>query len=227
MLYKLSDQWTSQTVLSRGTVKSNGIYTYIWDDVSGDTNFSQYFHKEQQVTNTTDIQQNFNGDFKIGNLRNRLLIGLDYFSRNVVDNGSGWASGRSVTPQGDVNYVDPFSGDTLAPVYLTQASVDNLLAGSEGSHSNIRNSSYSAYVSNILNFTPGLMAMVSLRADYFDSKGEKNTTEDDFNQFALSPKFGLVYQPILDKVSIFANYMNAFINVAPQLVADADGTIRA
>lgn len=224
MVYKLSDQWRSQTVFSRGNVKSNGFYTYIWDDVSGDNYFSQYFHKEQQTTNTTDIQQNFNGDFKIGNMRNRLLVGFDYFNRNVIDNGSGWASARNVTPQGDVNYVDPYSGDTLAPVYLTEASINNLLAGTEPAKSNITNSSYSAYASNILNLTPSLMAMVSLRADYFDSKGEKDSSDDDFNQFALSPKFGLVYQPIREKVSLFANYMNAFINVAPQQVADADGS---
>ena len=224
MVYKLSDQWSSQTVFSRGNVKSNGFYTYIWDDVSGDNYFSQYFHKEQQTTNTTDIQQNFNGDFKIGNMRNRLLVGFDYFNRNVIDNGSGWASARNVTPQGDVNYVDPYSGDTLAPVYLTEASVNNLLAGTEPAKSNITNSSYSAYASNILNLTPSLMAMVSLRADYFDSKGEKDSSDDDFDQFALSPKFGLVYQPIREKVSLFANYMNAFINVAPQQVADADGS---
>ncbi|MDJ1505617.1 TonB-dependent receptor [Xanthocytophaga agilis] len=224
MIYKLSSQWTSQTVLSRATVRSNGFYTYIWDDVSGDNYFSQYFHKEQQVTYTTDIQQNFNGDFKIGSLRNRVVIGLDFFNRNVIDNGSGWAYARGVTPQGDVNYVEPFSGDTLPPVYLTEASIDNILAGTEGSHSNISNSSYSIYVSDILNITPGLLIMGSLRGDYFDSKGEKSTSEDDFDQFALSPKLGLVYQPVIDKVSLFFNYMNAFINVAPQQVTDADGS---
>ncbi|SEK66564.1 TonB-dependent receptor [Parapedobacter koreensis] len=223
MLYKLSDQWTSQTVVSRGTVKSNGYYSYLWDDVAGDNYFSQIFHKEQQTTNTTDIQQNFNGDFKIGNLRNRLLIGLDYYSRNVIDNGSGWGWARSVTPQGEVDYVDPLIGEEMPPVYLTQASIENLLGGLEGTMSNIANSSYSAYFSNVLNVTPGIMAMVSLRADYFDSKGEKQVADDDFDQFALSPKFGLVYQPIRDKISLFANYMNAFINVDPQQVFDVDG----
>ena len=42
-----------------------------------------------------------------------------------------------------------------------------------------------------------------------------NAKNDGYNQTALSPKFGLVYQPILDKVSVFANYMNGFVNVAP------------
>jgi iron complex outermembrane recepter protein len=224
MIYKLSPGWTSQTVFSRGTVKSNGIYTYIWDDVAGDNDFSQYFHKENQVTNTTDIQQNFNGDFNIGQLRNRLVAGLDYFNRNVIDNGSGWAWARNVTPQGGVNYVDPFSGDTTAPVYLTSASINNLLAPLENINSNITNSSYSAYASDVVNITPGIIAMASLRADYFESKGEKSTSEDDFNQWALSPKFGLIYQILPEKVSLFANYMNAFINVAPQQVSDANGS---
>lgn len=224
MLYKISDQWTSQTVVSRGTVKSNGIYTYIWDDMGGDQYFDQYFHDEKQTTSTTDIQQNFNGDFKIGKLRNRVLIGVDFFNRNVIDNGSGWAAGRSVTPQGEVRYyVNPETLDTTAPIGLTRAAVDNLLSGMAPSNSNITNSSYSTYFSDVLNITPALSAMVSLRADYFDSKGEKEDKGDDFDQFALSPKFGLVYQPILNKLSLFGSYMNAFINVAPQSVSDADG----
>jgi iron complex outermembrane receptor protein len=89
---------------------------------------------------------------------------------------------------------------TLLPVmncrvYLAKASIDNLLAGTEGCNSNIRNSFYSAYVSNVLNITPGLIAMTSLRADYFDSKGEKFATDDDYDQFSLSPRFGLYINP--------------------------------
>lgn len=61
MLYNLSGQWSSQTVVSGGRVKSDGIYTYIWDDVSDDGKFSQYFHIEDQQSRTLDIQQNFNG----------------------------------------------------------------------------------------------------------------------------------------------------------------------
>jgi iron complex outermembrane recepter protein len=209
MLYKLSQQWSSQTVVSYGTVKSDGIYTYIWDNAPGDNWFGQDFHNEDNTTKTIDIQQNFNGDFKIGNMRNRLVVGLDYFHRDVKDNGSGWVTGRLVTPQGDVMAVEPYP----APVPLNRYSIDTLLASSGSSFSQRKNSSYSAYFSNVLNLTPGLMVMVSLRGDYFDSR-------DDYSQFAVSPKFGVVYQPILDKVSIFANYMNAFINVAPADVYD-------
>ncbi len=224
MLYRLSDKWNSQTVFSGGRVKSDGIYSYIWDDEAGDNLFAQYFHNENNVTNTIDIQQNFNGDFKIGKLRNRLLVGLDFFTRSVKDNGSGWAAGRNVTPQGEVSdYVDPYSGDITSAVSLNKPSIDNLLAGTTGTNSNIANSSYSAYVSDVLNITPKFIAMVSLRADYFDSKGEKTASDDDYSQFALSPKLGLLYQLVQDKVSVFGSYMNAFINVAPSQVFDIDG----
>ncbi|WP_214227638.1 TonB-dependent receptor [Pedobacter sp. B4-66] len=223
MLYKLSDQWTSQTVISRGNVKSDGYYTYIWDDAfegaNRDNYFDQWFHKEQQTTNTTNIQQNFNGDFKIGGLRNRVLVGLDYFSRNVISHGSGWAMVRQVTPQNSEVTVDK-DGKAIDPLFLSQALVDNAIAGAGGSSANIKNSSYSAYASNVINLTSGLMAMASLRLDYFDSKGAISDLKDDYHQLVMSPKFGLVYQPILDKVSLFANYMNAFFNVAPQEVFD-------
>lgn len=230
MLYKLSDHWTSQTVISRGNVKSDGYYSYIWDDaytemggINRDNYFDQNFHKEQQTTNTTDIQQNFNADFKIGNLRNRVLIGLDYYTRNVIDNGSGWATVRQVTPQNSEVEFDK-DGNKISPVFLTQALIDKaLVEAGGGSHTNIKNSISSAYVSNVLNFTPSLSVMASLRMDYFDSKGDMNKPKDAtdvYHQLTLSPKFGVVYQPILDKISVFANYMNAFFNVNPREVFD-------
>ena len=216
MQYKISGEWTSQTAISRGSAQSKGYYGYIFGNTGNE--FQQYIHKENQTSNTIDIQQNFNGDFKIGSLRNRLLFGLDYFSQNVIDNGTGYAFMRYVTPQGAISYEDADH-----PVYATQNSVDSLLAGSGASHSNSSTSTYAAYASDVINFTPSLSAMLSLRADYFDSKGEKNDPSDDFHQFALSPKFGLVYQPILNKLSLFANYMNSFQNVSPMQVTDADG----
>ncbi len=85
MLSKFSGNWTPQTVVSGGRVQSDGVYTHMWDQDPGDKWFCQDFHIEDQTTKTIDIQQNLNGDFKIGGLRNRLLIGVDYFRRNVVD----------------------------------------------------------------------------------------------------------------------------------------------
>ncbi len=63
------------------------------------------------------------------------------------------------------------------------------------------------------------MAMLSLRFDHFDNKPTINfntgAKSGKYHQNALSPKLGLVYQVVEDKVSLFANYMNGFRNVAP------------
>lgn len=218
MLYKLSSQWTSQTVISRSTVKSNGIYTYIWDDDPSTADFfNQYFHRDAFTQSATDIQQNFNGDFMIGKVRNRLLMGLDFYSRTTIDHGSDWVVGRVVTPQGEVITEDPSSGDPIPAVPLTLSAV-NALIDQTGYvvNSNVTNSFYSAYVSDVVNILPNLMAMASLRVDHFRSGGEKFIDDEDFDQTLVSPKLGLVYQPIPDRLSLFANYMNGFINQEPR-----------
>jgi iron complex outermembrane receptor protein len=218
MNYKISGVWSSQTAISRSVSWADGYYGYIYGNDLGSNQFEQDITKENQSNRVFDVQQNFNADFKIGSIRNRLLIGLDYFSQQIVNNGSGYAAVRLVTPEGDV-----IQYDDNHPVYMTTASIDSLLASAGNSISNTSKQTYAAYVSDVINFTPKLSAMLSLRADYFDNKGEKSDKSDDFDQFALSPKFGLVYQPVLDKVSLFANYQNSFMNVAPQTVMDVDG----
>ena len=210
MNYKLSEQWTSQTALSRGSTKSNGYYSYLSDNEDGQGDFSIYITKENSFTTTTDIQQNFIGDFKIGNMRNRIVAGLDYFQKDVMYGGTGWNGVYKVTPQGEIRQYDDQN-----PNYLTQSSVDKLLSNTGTDNYNLRDNTYSIYASDVINITTKLIAMASLRVDYFDSKRNITTDKDDYDQTAFSPKFGLLYQPIEDKLALFANYMNGFKNVSP------------
>lgn len=218
MMYKISDQWTSQTVLSRTSSKSRGYYSYIYDNEDGNRDFALWITKENSQTSTTDIQQNFIGDFKIGNMRNRLVVGLDYFERNVMFGGSGYGHLYNVTAQGDVRQLDPAN-----PYNLSQTSVDQLLAGEAGPNYNSKDATYSAYASDVLNITNKLLVMASLRVDYFDTEGNIRTDDDNYTQTAFSPKFGVVYQPIEDKLSLFTNYMNGFRNIAPTAIYNTDG----
>lgn len=226
MNYKFSDQWNSQTVVSAGRVKSDGYYTYIFDDSTPDNFFPQDITRENNTTNTIDIQQNFNGDFKIAGLRNRLLVGLDYFTRKVINKGTNYATTRYVTPQGNsVDFTPDGAEPFVAIPHLTKSHVDGLLTHDPANDTKISNSSYSAYVSDVVNITDQFSAMLSLRGDYFVSPGNKDDEEDNFDQFAMSQKLGLVYQPVIDKVSVFANYMNAFVNKEPGSVYDLDGNL--
>lgn len=212
MQYQLSDVWTSQTVLSRSNSKSKGYYSYLWDSSNGNE-FTRFISNRHGETRTTDIQQNFIGDFKIGGLRNRLLVGFDYYKQHIFNGSTGWVANGTVSL---VNQSD--TGD------LTQAGVDNLLVGSFEGNSTGESEVISAYAANVLNITDKLSVMASIRGDIFKGKTAYWITEEVSSQTAISPKFGAVYQIIDNKVSVFGNYLNGFVNVAPQTVADPDGS---
>ncbi|UGS21961.1 TonB-dependent siderophore receptor [Flavobacterium cyclinae] len=211
-LYKLSNNWTSQTVLSKSSTKTNGYYQYLWDSANGDE-FTRFISKADGTFYTTDIQQNFIGDFKIGNMRNRLVAGLDYYNSRLINGGSGWVANGTVSL---VNGTD--TG------ILTQAGTDALLTGIFAGNTEATQEIMSAYVSDVLNITNKLSVMASLRLDYFDGKASQWDAEETKGQVAISPKFGAVYQIVENKVSLFGNYMNGFQNVAPTTVADIDGS---
>ncbi|MGK4568382.1 TonB-dependent siderophore receptor [Flavobacterium sp. 3HN19-14] len=238
MFYKLSDQWTSQTVLSRSSSRTEGYYSYLYEGtqyypISEGVVLGRYMNYQNSSTLATDIQQNFNGDFKIGKIRNRVVAGLDYFNRNVTDNGSGYV-GNGLIYIGNASLQEVnenLYGITDPDLYirngdngnLTKAATDALLASASISNSSARQAVYSAYVSDVINFTPALSAMLSIRADRFMNYGDVSDDVEE-GQTTFSPKFGLVYQPVLDKVSLFANYMDGFTNIAPTTDVNLDGS---
>lgn len=211
-LYKLSKSWISQTVVSRSSTKSNGYYHYLWDLGDG-VSFYRYISNRNGETQTTNLQQNFIGDFIIGKVRNRMVFGADFFQSNILNSSSGWV-GNGIVTLSDGN-------DTGS---LTQIGVDSLLVGSFEGVSTAQSQVMSAYISDVVNILPSLSAMVSVRVDNFKGRTNYWTADELKSQVAISPKFGIVYQPLKDRLSIFANYMNGFTNTAPQQVADADGT---
>lgn len=224
-LYKLSDHWTSQTVVTRGSAKAKGYYSYLWDNANGNEDFSLWISDQDGTTTTTDIQQNFIGDFHIGNLRNRIVVGLDYFNRKVEDSSSDYLWFHNVTAQGDINFDDPYSDETPGPRVLNKSGVDALFESAGRSNYTSKDEAYSIYFSDVINLTSQLSVMASLRFDYFNSEGDLSDEGDNDEQTAWSPKFGIVYQPILDKLSIFGNYMNGFQNVAPQSITNNEGEV--
>jgi iron complex outermembrane receptor protein len=95
--------------------------------------------------------------------------------------------------------------------------VDDLnarLAGKSNEGSASGNESVGVYAYNVLSLTSRLSVMTSLRFEWYRSTGnysyKNNTTTGKFEQNALSPKLGIVYQVVPNQVSLFANYMNAF-----------------
>lgn len=222
MDYKLSDTWQSQTLISKSATSTKGYYSYLFDyGVLGNDTFSRFLNKQNEYTGTSDIQQNFIGDFKLGSLRNRVVIGLDYFTATSTSNGTGYAFYGNITPEGGSSGDNPFTEEVETTAYpLSSAAVDAVLATQGVSNAKSKYNIYSAYASDVLNLTSTLSVMAGLRLDHFDNVGSVSTSDDDYNQTTLSPKFGILYQPLANKVSLFANYQNGFTNVAPELVGN-------
>lgn len=220
--WKISDNWSSQTIVAGSNAKSNGFYTYLWNyaDWTDASNpvvgpyFALYAQELDTKTTTFNTQQNFVGDFKIGELRNKLLIGVDYLATEMTDQSSNWGYLHTVTPQGDLPFGEP---------EVNVGNLETALSGIGNLDSNIKQNVFGAYISDVINILPELSVMASVRFDRFQYEGDQNTDTDDdteYTETTLSPKFGIVYQPILNKLSVFANYQNGFSYLNPQYLTD-------
>ncbi|WP_149698899.1 TonB-dependent receptor [Chitinophaga sp. CF418] len=210
MNYKLSDQWTSQTIFTNTNSYSDGAGPYFYllpgDSISRNDQFT-----DNSKVGVTEIQQNFSGDFRIGKMRNRFVGGLDFFFLNEDEYYSG-GTYDIVPSHGVVSDYNGFNRANMDKIYQN--------GGYTFTYPVIYKAyTYSAYASDVLNITDKLAVQAALRVDYFDRKGTYDNTSgktgaDGYTQTALSPKFGIVYQIIKDKFSVFGNYQNGFKNVA-------------
>jgi iron complex outermembrane receptor protein len=217
--YKISEQWTSQTNFTSTHSFSDGPYAYYYlvpnADVTGDPNAtgSDYLVRAVQSTANSEItvkefQQNFIGDFSIGGMRNRLVVGLNYFAQNSNQLFYGLDVFDVVKKNGSIPTYENFNRDKL------DSALQN---GSPWTWpARYKTNTFSAYAADVINLTDNLMISAALRIDRFDNKGNFNQStglyEGEYSQTSLSPKFGLVYQPVVNVISLFANYQNGFTN---------------
>ncbi len=225
--YKLSDKITSQTVFTSSNSFSNGAspYFYLVTDetaINGTTlpnppGRNNYILRYDQSTansnfNAIEVQQNFNGDFNIGQFRNRFVVGLDY--QHVNSNQFYYGNYYGVAPissstfnYGNMNRAAQYS---LTPKQFDDSNTYPYI---------YKTNTYSAYVSDVFNITEQLLASAGVRVDRFENGGSYNiaggVSADPFKQTVFSPKFGLVYQAIKEQLSFFGNYQNGFVNPRP------------
>lgn len=218
--YKISDNWSSQTIIAGGLAKSKGYYTYLWNaadwsDVTNPqptSNFQLFAQNTNARTKTLNLQQNFTGNFKIGDLDNKLLVGIDYLDTQIIDKSSNWGYLHTVSAQGDLVFGEP---------KINLNNLRTVLSGLGNVNTDTNQNVLGAYISNVIKIRPNLSAIASVRYDRFKYKGDANDPSDDskvYDESTFSPKFGIVFQPILNELSIFGNYQNSFSYVNPELV---------
>jgi len=202
--YQISENWKSTTLFSfMGENVDRSYQTY--------TLWLNPYQAARRVgnwgpiyDNYTNVQQNINGQFATGSIKHKLLVGANY---NF--NKSGFSSGATA-------YIDTI--DVRTPFDpMRRKTVDAVLK--QTAYPVTTNKTFSVYASDVINFTERLSAMLSLRLDNYKLDTVEGT--EGYNQTALSPKLGLVYQVVKDQVSIFGNYMNGFQNSPPATQPDA------
>lgn len=208
--YKFSDSWTSQSVITANNNEAAGPGAWLY--LLSDTQMSRNAWGFEGSSNAIEFQQNFTGDFKIGNMRNRMVIGGDLYHTKgytMITYLPGFQYQYDV-----INYNQP-----AANYYaFNQSNIQSMLNESDSFYRGATNYSvHSAYINDVLNITPNLILSAGVRFDNYENKGAydpaSNSTAGAFSQNAFSPKFGAVYQIIPEQVSIFANYQNSFRNV--------------
>jgi iron complex outermembrane receptor protein len=286
--YKISDQWTSQTVFASTYSKANGYYQYLVDgasaafftipDLLGDAApfvqadldlilgesllllqqdaFARLYDKRDADATRINFQQNFTGDFKLGKLRNRLVLGLDYVSREENSrnqNGNPVLAQNSQFPNiiNTFNFLSPGAGDVFAAQLATFPYFDGFFAANGDiiptsftpnasynttnsdldaifnqvpvNHISTSSQTFALYASDVVNVTDNLTVNLGLRLDYFDQKGDDNDPLDNYTKTTISPNAGIVFQPIPNKLTLFANYQTGFVNNDPSI--NPDGTV--
>lgn len=206
--YKLSEKWLSQTNLGYASCQFE--YPAVNVVTINDTLLERRIRYQFTNQLNTQIQQNFIGDFYIAGFRNRVVAGIDaQIGKFDFPNTKDFA-------YDSLNYINP--GVKYAALNLDD--VKQKLAGKTNVGSRSASYAVGAYISDVFNITSNLEVMASIRWDKYKNEGNysytTNITGGIFDQSAISPKFGIVYQPVKGVVSLFANYMNGFQFVTGQ-----------
>lgn len=213
--------------------------------------FTRVYDRRDMSSTRFNLQQNFIGDFKIGDIRNKMVIGLDYLHKHQVNKNkfmhpnilnlsqiSGLLGGLNalglsdqaniiagtfnkfpyfdafLSPQGNVI---PSSFTPNATYSVTKANLNAVFDSQTVIPVTTKSKVLSAYVSDVVDITSNFTVSFGLRLDHFMQEGDTRYTSDDYTKTTFSPSVGLLYQPIKDKISVFANYQTGYQDNNPEI----------
>lgn len=228
--YRISDHWTSQTAFTYSLSHNNGyapfqylvpnyLASFLKSAMTGTPDFgapgadsvARMVWRPVGETKTLDIQQNFVADYTFGKIRNRAVIGVDYLNyRSDVTYYYFNGLLHGVQPYPYLFDMVGADGGSASGIAFNKPNVDAAYQ-QRGTvdppyESNQHSAAFSGYINNITNITDYLVVSAGVRVDNFDDKlGNKTQTK-------FSPKFGLIFMPVKDQLSLFANYQNGFTN---------------
>ncbi|MCW8313976.1 TonB-dependent siderophore receptor [Sphingobacterium thalpophilum] len=215
--YKINEYIRSSTSINSAYSYSDGFNPYFYittKSYGADANDTEVglYRGDQSTADSKQrylqVQQNFNFDFHIGQVRNRTVVGGD-FLRTRNDQFFYFGVIDFVPFTGEMDYTN-FNGDYVSKYYDSIRDTpawQNAIWPLKN-----KTNAYSAYISNVITPISGLNIMTAIRYESIRFKGGvKGANETpSYAQHAWSPKLGLVYELVKDKLSVFGNFQNSF-----------------
>jgi len=190
--HKFNDQWSLRNA-----------FLFNFRDYSDKRTFPLSFEPDNQTLNRSYRQFEFQsrsytlstnvvGKFSTGSIEHQLLFGVDLnsFENKVPRFVSASAA--------QLNVFNPVYG--LLPGALSDELSNTTITNSLG-----------IYLQDQIALTDNLKVLLGARFDIFDQKSEdfSANTESSQSDSAVSPRFGIVYQPI-PPISLYASYVSSF-----------------
>lgn len=198
--YRLGSGWSSETMVSYNSSAADLVSIYLY--AFNDSQAVRTYDLQNWKVYTQQVQQNIRGEFRLGPVRNQALAGLSVSNKNY--------SWPYMIASDTLNYRNPGAAYNV--------NIDGVRAKTGALPANMwieEYYTYSAYASDALHLGP-FTALLGVRWDRFDNRGSTDGTvpaEGTYEQDAFSPKLGLVYQIVKDRLSLFSNYMSGYRNV--------------
>jgi iron complex outermembrane recepter protein len=209
MNYTFNNTWKSQTVFSISDNHNDGPSPYLWTHT--DSTFLRSIQVIDGGNTQMNLQQNFNADFYVGSLRFRALVGADYYQNDLNSVTKDYSAMSDVI---NINGPNPNYLDFNRAKY-NQTSYGYYWGSYTGKQLSQR---AGGYVNSVIDLTDNLIVNLGLRYDHYIYSGWSDPTKDTmigkYDQGGWSPRVGLIYQVVKNKVSVFANYQNGFQNVS-------------
>jgi iron complex outermembrane recepter protein len=215
--YQLAENWTSSTLFSFVSEQAIHSYQYYPTWLTPTKVGRNVLIYGPIYNNYTNVQENITGKFTTGFIKHNVLIGASFRYYNGEFNYS-----TIPAKAGFIDTIDIIANPNFTA--LNKAKIDQVMLakGAMVPFGVSKQNTLSGYVTDVLNFTDRLSLMLSLRVDHYDYKGY--TGSEPYKQVSLAPKVGAVYQIIKNQLSVFANYMSGFQNLAPIIQPPPDGS---
>lgn len=204
--YKLNNNWKLSANIAYSNFNFNS--GTIGLSMKGTDSLYRDIYDFYWTYNSIDIQPNLTGEFRIGPLKNKLLVGLDY--QDIKTLATGYFTGA----QDSISLNGPRPAFPIKRIRASQEYSDAYW------EADFRQKTYAAYVTDVIGIGERLNVLLSLRYDHYKdggynyNDGNPSTGPDGG---AWAPKLGVTYQVLKNKIALFANYMQGINYVSPDM----------